>query len=272
MDRQQIENVKRIYTPGLVIILVKMAGEPSMPRGLKGPITHVNDMGLIHVRWEDGSGLTVDPQEDEFVLLQPVSGFEFLKQRFIVDEDTQLQYREYAGKNGYDRYVSASEFGKMLEGWIDEVLDGFLEDLSRKHKTEPVLQSLGYNTFLKHLYGTHEIDRHNPYIKISNLMRLKEYLKRPGAKIKILRHKSADMIGLTLQVTKAQTNGVYLHVLGDPEHAISQANGGRGRFMEFYKSKNYHFGDSVQVYGDGSQGLLSQFQVLPCHYQAEGDA
>jgi hypothetical protein len=37
--------------------------------GDEGTITHVDDIGTIHVRWDNGSGLGLIPGEDKFVIL-----------------------------------------------------------------------------------------------------------------------------------------------------------------------------------------------------------
>lgn len=68
MKREQIERLKETYPTGTPIELSEMAGEPQMKKGLKGTVTKVDDAGQIHVRWENGSSLALNAEQDDFCI------------------------------------------------------------------------------------------------------------------------------------------------------------------------------------------------------------
>jgi ABC-type sulfate transport system substrate-binding protein len=43
-----------------------MEGEPSMPEGLLGTVAYVDDIGQVHVSWENGSNLALNVDADRF--------------------------------------------------------------------------------------------------------------------------------------------------------------------------------------------------------------
>lgn len=63
---KNIEHLKNKYPNGTIIELEEMAGEGQMPCGLKGTVKFVDDMGQIHVDWENGSSLALNIDEDSF--------------------------------------------------------------------------------------------------------------------------------------------------------------------------------------------------------------
>ena len=48
-----VEKLREMYPEGTKIILQEMQGESQMAKGLKGTVTHVDDAGQIHMRWEN---------------------------------------------------------------------------------------------------------------------------------------------------------------------------------------------------------------------------
>lgn len=65
-DAIKIEMLKQRYKPGTRVCLERMDGEPQMPAGLKGEVFLVDDIGQIHVQWENGSSLALNAQVDQF--------------------------------------------------------------------------------------------------------------------------------------------------------------------------------------------------------------
>ena len=55
MTRTGIDRIKAEYPPGSHVKLIEMKGEPQMPYGLKGSVMAIDDIGQIHVNWENGS-------------------------------------------------------------------------------------------------------------------------------------------------------------------------------------------------------------------------
>ena len=70
LTQKQIERVKSQYPKGTRIELGEMRGESRMTPGLKGVVKMVDDIGQIHVSWENGSGLALNIEEDSFRVIQ----------------------------------------------------------------------------------------------------------------------------------------------------------------------------------------------------------
>lgn len=66
IDRKKLEMLRERYQPGTRLCLDHMEGEPQMPPGLKGEVLYVDDVGQIHVRWENGSSLALNTDVDQF--------------------------------------------------------------------------------------------------------------------------------------------------------------------------------------------------------------
>lgn len=60
------ERNRRLYSKGSIVILDNMYGEPKMPKGIKGIVDEVDDIGQIHVKWENGSSLALNVEVDSF--------------------------------------------------------------------------------------------------------------------------------------------------------------------------------------------------------------
>ena len=69
MTRHEIDTIKNTFQPGMRVLLHDMKGEPRMYDGLEGTIDSVDDIGQIHVRWDNGSSLALNYEEDRFDIL-----------------------------------------------------------------------------------------------------------------------------------------------------------------------------------------------------------
>ena len=58
-DRLTVERLAVEYLPGTRVELLYMEDQQAPPRGTKGTVLMVDDIGTIHVRWDNGSGLGV---------------------------------------------------------------------------------------------------------------------------------------------------------------------------------------------------------------------
>lgn len=67
MSRKEVEDLRRRYPKGSRVKLIKLE-DPyrNIPEGTKGTVDSVDDIGTIHVRWDDGSRLGIVPGVDEF--------------------------------------------------------------------------------------------------------------------------------------------------------------------------------------------------------------
>lgn len=68
MNKETLEKIKSSYIPGTKVLLHKMYGE-SLPDGLIGEIRKVDDIGQVHVNWENGSTLALNIELDNFEVI-----------------------------------------------------------------------------------------------------------------------------------------------------------------------------------------------------------
>lgn len=59
-----LEKLRKTYPIGAKVELVRMEDVQAPPVGTKGVVNHVDDIGTIHVEWENGSSLGVVYGED----------------------------------------------------------------------------------------------------------------------------------------------------------------------------------------------------------------
>ena len=62
----KLKEIREMYPEGTQIVITEMAGESQMPYGLKGTVKFVDDAGQIHMRWENGSSLALNINDDTF--------------------------------------------------------------------------------------------------------------------------------------------------------------------------------------------------------------
>lgn len=84
VKREEIERIKEMYPKGTQLRLYCMEGEQSVPPGSKGVVDYVDDIGQIHMKWENGSSLALNVEEDRFeIITQQDEILEKKKQEFI---------------------------------------------------------------------------------------------------------------------------------------------------------------------------------------------
>ena len=64
INRRTIENLKKRYPQGTRVVLVQMDDIQAPPVGTEGTVIGVDDIGSIHVQWDNGSTLAVVYGED----------------------------------------------------------------------------------------------------------------------------------------------------------------------------------------------------------------
>ena len=65
--RQQAEKIKETYPPGTRIELISMEDSLApVPSGTRGTVKIVDDMGQIHMHWDNGRSLAIVPSADLF--------------------------------------------------------------------------------------------------------------------------------------------------------------------------------------------------------------
>ena len=62
--REIVEGLKNLFKPGTRVRLVKMLDIQAPPKGTLGTVNYVDDIGTIHISWDNGSGLGAVFDED----------------------------------------------------------------------------------------------------------------------------------------------------------------------------------------------------------------
>lgn len=62
--KEIVNNIKKMYPKGTRVKLIDMDDKQAPPVGTKGTVTFVDDIGTIHVQWDNGSSLGVAFEED----------------------------------------------------------------------------------------------------------------------------------------------------------------------------------------------------------------
>lgn len=64
-----INLIRGKYKSGTKIRLIYMEGEPQMKPGITGTVDMVDDIGQIHMKWENGSSLALNIGVDKFIIV-----------------------------------------------------------------------------------------------------------------------------------------------------------------------------------------------------------
>lgn len=65
--RRQAQRIKESYPPGTRVMLLSMEDPwAPVPSGTKGTVEVVDDIGQIHMKWDNGRSLALVPGEDSF--------------------------------------------------------------------------------------------------------------------------------------------------------------------------------------------------------------
>lgn len=69
-DFREIRRLKNMYLPDTLIQLIYMDDKQAPPPGTKGRVLFVDDIGNIHVKWQNGSSLALIDGIDEFKVVE----------------------------------------------------------------------------------------------------------------------------------------------------------------------------------------------------------
>jgi hypothetical protein len=69
--REQLNRIKEQYPIGTVIELTADMNDAynPIPKGMRGEVIDIDDIGTLHMKWQNGSGLGVIPSEDSFKVI-----------------------------------------------------------------------------------------------------------------------------------------------------------------------------------------------------------
>jgi hypothetical protein len=69
INRAQVQSIKEKYKVGTRIQLHYMQDSYAVPSGTLGTVSHVDDMGTIHMQWDNGRSLGLVFDEDSFEIV-----------------------------------------------------------------------------------------------------------------------------------------------------------------------------------------------------------
>lgn len=69
--REQVNRIKERYPIGTVIELTADMNDTynPIPKGMRGEVIGIDDIGILHMKWQNGSGLGVVVGEDSFKVI-----------------------------------------------------------------------------------------------------------------------------------------------------------------------------------------------------------
>lgn len=104
---------KEQYPEGTRIELLSMNDSQAVPPGTRGTVNHVDDLGSIHMNWDNGRTLSICPQEDSFRKLteQEVAEEQLEKRSKIVGKSTSLTTD--SGYGCFEGYTTSNRWN----GW-----------------------------------------------------------------------------------------------------------------------------------------------------------
>lgn len=76
MKKEELEEWKKQYPAGTRIRLIHMSDEQAVPAGTLGTVDYIDDIGTIHMKWDNGQGLGLVSGEDQFEIVEKQLGYE----------------------------------------------------------------------------------------------------------------------------------------------------------------------------------------------------
>ena len=71
---KELTALREKYPTGTIVKLISMNDVQSPPVGTIGEVTLIDDMGSVHVHWQNGSTLALIPDVDSWEILKSLEG------------------------------------------------------------------------------------------------------------------------------------------------------------------------------------------------------
>ena len=116
--QQQLEALRKMYPEGTAVKLISMDDKHAPPAGTLGLVTHVDDIGQLHVNWQNGSSLALIPGVDSFCKVNAIKVICYGKTELWEDRNEAMQ-EYYEGAmvcegSERDRYLTV--YSQLAEG------------------------------------------------------------------------------------------------------------------------------------------------------------
>lgn len=133
LRREEIARIKEMYPKGTPIRLYSMEGEQSVPPGSRGIVDHVDDIGQIHMKWENGSCLALNVEEDRFdIITQQDEILEKKEQEFIDKVNEILETIDFKqlnmSCNSEDTSYAAEKILAMHQAFEEVYGEGYVDE------------------------------------------------------------------------------------------------------------------------------------------------
>lgn len=70
LTKKEVDKIKEKYPNGTRVQLISMIDPWGVPPGTYGTVEEVDDMGQLQMIWDNGSGLALIPDEDQFTIVE----------------------------------------------------------------------------------------------------------------------------------------------------------------------------------------------------------
>ena len=121
MGRKEVEALRRKYPKGTRVELISMEDPYSrLPEGTRGTVDAVDDIGTIHVRWDNGSGIGIVPGVDTVRKVTEIGGS--LKEQILQVRDTGLV--NMFDVKGVREVAEALDLDELVE-YLDNGAEGY---------------------------------------------------------------------------------------------------------------------------------------------------
>lgn len=69
-NKKQLAMLREKYSTGTMVQLISMDDKQAPPVGTIGEVMFVDDVGSVHVKWQNGSSLALIPEVDSFKVIK----------------------------------------------------------------------------------------------------------------------------------------------------------------------------------------------------------
>ena len=117
-NKETVERIRREYSAGARVELVRMEDVQSPPVGTKGTVLGVDDTGSLLMRWDTGSGLNVVYGEDIVKKLATVTTICYGEKKVWDSrkEDANFFLQAIAGSEGAECERYTTIYAKLVSG------------------------------------------------------------------------------------------------------------------------------------------------------------
>lgn len=159
LKEYEIKRIKEQYQSGTEIELISMIDSQSVPSGTHGIVDFVDDMGTIHMKWNNGSTLGLIIGEDKFkVINKPFPTKKDKEENNIIDEKlkrmNELGFQFRKTKDEKEKDNIENELKEIIADLKKEVIAKFKDESDIKKFLDNIINFNNYsfnNQMLIHL-------------------------------------------------------------------------------------------------------------------------